>query len=80
MANGYTLPRIGDDDKFQFRDSYTQIRKRSIQGILLPYFAYAFNEGIEKKRGFYNPERIKEGKTFLKMLQNLTKCIKHMEI
>ena len=66
VANGYTLPRIGDDDKFQFRDSYTQIRKHSIQGILLPYFAYAFNEGIEKKRGFYNPKRIKKGKAFFK--------------
>lgn len=73
VSNGYTLPRIGDDDKFQFRDSYTQIRKQSIQGILLPYFAYAFNEGIEKKRGFYNPERINEGKTFFRNVAEFNK-------
>ena len=73
VANGYTLPRIGDDDKFQFRDSYTQIKKNSIQGILLPYFAYAFNEGIEKKRGFYNPKRIKEGKTFFRNVAEFNK-------
>jgi len=76
VANGYTLPRISDDDKFQFRDSYTQIRKHSIQGILLPYFAYAFNEGIEKKRGFYNPKRIKEGKTFFKNVAEFNKMYK----
>ena len=73
VANGYTLPRIGDDDKLQFLYSYNQAKKENIQGFLLPYFAYAFNDGIENKKGFYNPNRANQGKTFFKNVSEFNK-------
>ncbi|WP_412031527.1 hypothetical protein [Metamycoplasma buccale] len=53
LAGGYTLPRIGDDVKSAFRDDYQESIKNSIYGLLLPYLAYAYNWGIENKKGFY---------------------------
>ncbi|MDD1358500.1 thermonuclease family protein [Metamycoplasma hyosynoviae] len=62
LAGGYTLPRIQDRRK-QFQADYlTKGKKNSILTLLLPYLAYAYNEGIAEKRGFYSktdPEVIK---------------------
>ncbi|MDD1373447.1 thermonuclease family protein [Metamycoplasma hyosynoviae] len=54
LAGGYTLPRIQDQRKV-FENGYlANGKKDSILALLLPYLAYAYNEGLEQKRGFYS--------------------------
>ncbi|TPI03086.1 thermonuclease family protein [Mycoplasma struthionis] len=55
LAGGYTLARLEGNDAFVFSnylDTPAETAK-SIRAYLLPYAAYAMNEGILKKRGFY---------------------------
>lgn len=53
LANGWTLPRINNNELKNFITDYEKIKKSSIKSYLLPYIARAFNHGYTKQRGFY---------------------------
>lgn len=56
LAGGYTLPRLPWNGEYlaSFRSNYNRKVKETYTDLILPYLAYAFNDGIAKKRGFYN--------------------------
>ena len=56
LAGGYTLPRLPWNGEYlaSFRSNYNRKVKEAYTDLILPYLAYAFNDGIAKKRGFYN--------------------------
>lgn len=56
LAGGYTLPRLPWNGEYlaSFRSNYNHKIKETYTDLILPYLAYAFNDGIAKKRGFYN--------------------------
>ncbi|AZG68398.1 hypothetical protein [Mycoplasma struthionis] len=55
LAAGYTLARLDGNEAFAFSNDLDlpQENAKPIRSYLLPYAAYAFNEGILEKRGFY---------------------------
>ncbi|AWX42877.1 Uncharacterised protein [Metamycoplasma cloacale] len=55
LAGAVTLARIGETEIASYEANYNENIKESPSSILLPYLAYAFNEGISEKKGFYNP-------------------------
>lgn len=58
LSNGYTLPRLTWDGEYlaSFRKNYNKKNKEIFTDLTLPYLAYAFNDGIAKKRGFYEKD------------------------
>lgn len=56
LAGGYTLPRLPWNGEYlaSFRSNYNRKVKETYTDLILPYLAYAFNDGIAKKHGFYN--------------------------
>ncbi|RMA79093.1 hypothetical protein JN00_0144 [Metamycoplasma subdolum] len=59
LAGGWTLPRFSSGETGAFTSNYNEKEFDSPFALMLPYMAYAFNEGIEQNRGFYNPESYK---------------------
>ncbi|WP_369085723.1 hypothetical protein AB5V95_02060 [Metamycoplasma spumans] len=56
LANGYTLARLDRIDYGIFLAKYEENRLFSdpdIRSLLMPYLAYAINDGYENKKGFY---------------------------
>lgn len=58
LAGGYTLPRLPWNHEYlaSFRANYNKKIKEMFTDLILPYLAYAFNDGIAKKRGFYEKD------------------------
>jgi len=58
LAGGYTLPRLPWNHEYlaSFRANYNKKIKEMFTDLILPYLAYAFNDGIAKKRGFYKKD------------------------
>lgn len=58
LAGGYTLPRLPWNGEYlaSFRSNYNRKVKETYTDLILPYLAYAFNDGIAKKRGFYEKD------------------------
>lgn len=56
LAGGYTLPRLNDSTRGSFTTQFDDESKINISSYMLPFLAYAYNEGIYEKRGFYKSE------------------------
>lgn len=56
LAGGYTLPRLANDVGGRFRTYFKMDVKASVSSYILPFLAYAYNEGVHEKRGFYQSE------------------------
>ncbi|MCY2903024.1 thermonuclease family protein [Mycoplasmopsis arginini] len=58
LANGWTLPRINNNDLIAFISDFNNVDKSSVKSYLLPFVARAFNHGYINKKGFYVNEGV----------------------